>query len=194
MWWAHPDRPALDSWRQKKYGTASAGLVRQCGTHMEKTRKCLPAVASLQAGRSSRAGLQANPQTPGSPLPLRRRRRDSVTSVLSAPSDGGFAHDDMRRCAQGMTGARLRCGCGAPRMCCRCRTTKTRAGLDGRRTVAALLILQVTPCGNVSGCLPLAGSVRQIAAVTEPRGAIVKYECQASFLLDEIWTRPKTAA
>ena len=78
-------------------------------------------------------------------------------------------------------------------MCCQRRPTKTRASLDGRRTVAALLILQVTPCGNTGGYLPLAGSVRQIAAVTEPWGAVVKYECQAGFLLDEIWTRPKTA-
>ena len=78
-------------------------------------------------------------------------------------------------------------------MCCKRRPTKTRASLDGRRTVAALLILQVTPCGNTGGYLLLAGSVRQIAAVTEPWGAVVKYECQAGFLLDEIWTRPKTA-
>ena len=109
-----------------------------------------------------------------------------MTSVLSAPSDGGYAHDDMQRCAQGMTGARLICGCGVPRMCCRCKPTKTRAGLDGRRTVAALLILQVTPCGNAGGCLPLAGSVRQITTVAEPRDAIVKYGHQAGFLLDEI--------
>ena len=36
---------------------------------MEKTRKSLPAVARLRAGRGSKAGLQANPQTPGSPPP-----------------------------------------------------------------------------------------------------------------------------
>ena len=43
----------------EKYGTAGAGLMRQYGTHPEKTRKCPLAVARLQAGRSSRAGLQA---------------------------------------------------------------------------------------------------------------------------------------
>ena len=39
-------------------------------------------VARLQAGRSSRASLQANPQTPDSPFPLRRRRR-GVTPTAS---------------------------------------------------------------------------------------------------------------
>ena len=51
----------------EKYGTVSAGLMRQYDTHLEKTRKSLPAVARLQAGRGSRAGLQADSQTLGSP-------------------------------------------------------------------------------------------------------------------------------
>ena len=53
----------------KKYGTVSAGLMRQYGTHLEKTRKYLPAVARLQAGRGSKASLQANSQTPSSSPP-----------------------------------------------------------------------------------------------------------------------------
>ena len=52
----------------EKHRTVSAGLVRQYGTHPEKTRKSLLAVARLQAGHSSRASLQADSQTPGSPL------------------------------------------------------------------------------------------------------------------------------
>ena len=40
------------------------------------------AVARLQAGRSFRANLQADSQTPSSPLPLRRRQSD-VTSTAS---------------------------------------------------------------------------------------------------------------
>ena len=43
----------------KKHGTASAGLMREYGMRLEKTRKSLLAVARLQAGRSSRASLQA---------------------------------------------------------------------------------------------------------------------------------------
>ena len=43
--------------------------MRQYGTHLEKARKSLLAVARLQAGRGSRAGLQADSQTPGSPPP-----------------------------------------------------------------------------------------------------------------------------
>ena len=53
----------------EKHGTISAGLVQQCSTHLEKTRKSLPAVVRLQAGRSSRVGLRADSQTPGSPPP-----------------------------------------------------------------------------------------------------------------------------
>ena len=64
----------------KKHGTASAGLMRQYGTYPEKTRKSLPAVARLQAGRSSSASLQADSQTPGSPL---RQWRCGVTSTAS---------------------------------------------------------------------------------------------------------------
>ena len=64
----------------EKYGTASAGLVRQYGTHLEKTRKSLPAVAHPQASCGSKAGLQANPQTPGSPL---RQWRCGVTPTAS---------------------------------------------------------------------------------------------------------------
>ena len=86
----------------EKHRTISADLMREYDLHLEKTRKSLLAAARLQA----------NSQTPNSFLPLRRRRRDGVTSVLSAPSGGGRAHDDMQRCAQGMTGARLRCVAG----------------------------------------------------------------------------------
>ena len=78
-------------------------------------------------------------------------------------------------------------------MCCRCKPTKTHAGLDGRRAVAALLILQATPCYSVGSCLSLTGSVRQITAVTEPWDVIVKYECRVNFLLDEICARPEAA-
>ena len=53
----------------KKCRTASAGLMQEYGMRLEKTRKPLPAVARLQAGRGFRAGLQANSQTPGSPPP-----------------------------------------------------------------------------------------------------------------------------
>ena len=66
----------------KKHGTVSAGLMRQYGTHPEKTRKLLLAVARLRAGRGFRAGLQADSQTPGSPFSLRRRRR-GVTPTAS---------------------------------------------------------------------------------------------------------------
>ena len=65
----------------KKHGTASAGLMREYGTHPEKTHKSLLAVACFQAGRSSRAGLQADSQTPGSP-PMSRRYRDAGIVVL----------------------------------------------------------------------------------------------------------------
>ena len=51
----------------EKYGTASVGLMREYGMRLEKTRKSLPAVARLQAGRGSKASLQADSQTPGSP-------------------------------------------------------------------------------------------------------------------------------
>ena len=88
LWIARPDdpvarvrlrpsgRPACGS-RQarlgqpaaKKHGTASAGLMREYGMRLEKTRKSLPAVARLRAGRGSRAGLQADSQTSGSSLP-----------------------------------------------------------------------------------------------------------------------------
>ena len=52
-----------------KNRTTSAGLMREYGVYPEKTRKYLPAVARLHAGRSSKAGLQADLQTPGSPPP-----------------------------------------------------------------------------------------------------------------------------
>ena len=51
----------------EKYETVSAGLMQEYGMCLEKTRKCLPTVARLQAGHSSRASLQADSQTPGSP-------------------------------------------------------------------------------------------------------------------------------
>ena len=85
----------LDGFRQtrlgqpaaEKHGTASAGLMREYGVHMEKTRKYLPAVARLQAGRSSRAGLQVNPQMPGNP--------PCVGGI--AMSTASFAADAYRR-------------------------------------------------------------------------------------------------
>ncbi len=67
-WRAYPET-RLGQPAAKKHGAASAGLTRQCDTHLEKTRKYLPAVARLQAGRSFRASLQANSQTLGSPPP-----------------------------------------------------------------------------------------------------------------------------
>ena len=96
LWAARPDdpvarvrlrpsgRPACGS-RQtrlgqlaaKKYGTISADLMRQYGTHPEKTHKSLPAVARLRADRSSRASLQADSQTPGSPPAPAASRRDA---------------------------------------------------------------------------------------------------------------------
>ena len=73
----------------KKYRTISADLVREYGTHLEKTRKSLLAVARLQSGSSSRASLQANSQTPDSPPPCvdgvavpRARYRDVLVYVL----------------------------------------------------------------------------------------------------------------
>ena len=68
----------LEQLTAKKYGTASAGLMRECGTHPEKTRKSPLAVARLQAGRSSKDSLQADSQTPSSPPPRRWRRGDSI--------------------------------------------------------------------------------------------------------------------
>ena len=62
----------------KKYGTVSAGLMRQYGTHLEKTRKSLLAVARLRAGRSSRASLRADSQTLSSPPCVGIRRRAAV--------------------------------------------------------------------------------------------------------------------
>ena len=55
--------------------------MRQYDTHLEKIRKSLPAVARLQAGRSSKASLQTNSQTPGSPL---------CGSGPSSPDDGAY--------------------------------------------------------------------------------------------------------
>ena len=43
----------------EKYGTVSAGLMREYGMHLGKTRKYIPSVVRLQAGRGSRASLQA---------------------------------------------------------------------------------------------------------------------------------------
>ena len=78
----------------KKYGTVSAGLMRQYGTHLEKTRKSLLAVARLQAGRSSRAGLQADSQTPSSSPASAASRRDADDVVecrdMQAASKHGF--------------------------------------------------------------------------------------------------------
>ena len=88
----HQTRPRQSA--AEKYGTASAGPMRQYDTHLEKTRKCLPAVVRLQAGRSSRASLQANPQTPGSPPPC----VDGVAAwrdVGVVGADGRWVRDDM---------------------------------------------------------------------------------------------------
>ena len=78
----------------EKYGTASAGLMRQYGTHLEKTRKSLPAVARLRAGYCSRAGLQTNPQTPSSSPASAVSRRDADGVVecrdMQAASKHGF--------------------------------------------------------------------------------------------------------
>ena len=68
----------------KRHGTASAGLMREHGTHLKKTRKSLSAVARLRAGRSPRASLRADSQTPGSPPPRRRLRGVALT-----PPSGG---------------------------------------------------------------------------------------------------------
>ena len=59
----------LEQLTAEKYGTASAGPMREYGLHLEKTRKSLLAAARLQAGRSSKASLQADLQTLGSPPP-----------------------------------------------------------------------------------------------------------------------------
>ena len=90
----------LEQLTVEKHKTVSADLTRQYGTHLEKTRKSLLAVARLPAGRSSRASLQANSQTPSSPPPYvdaddtgavaassRRRRRCDVTSTGLAGAD-----------------------------------------------------------------------------------------------------------
>ena len=53
----------------EKHRTISADLMREYGMRLEKTRKYILAVVRLQAGRSSRSGLQTNSQTPGSPPP-----------------------------------------------------------------------------------------------------------------------------
>ena len=78
----------------KKHGTASAGLMREYGLRLEKARKSLPTVARLQAGRSSRASLRVNPQTPGSPPASAAPRRDVYGVVgcrdMQAASKHGF--------------------------------------------------------------------------------------------------------
>ena len=80
----------------KKYGTISAGLMREHSTHLEKTRKSLPAVVRLQAGRSSRASLRADSQTLSSPpcvgirwrvAVVRRRRVSTASARLKADGD-----------------------------------------------------------------------------------------------------------
>ena len=76
----------------EKYGTVSADLMRQYDTHLEKTRKCLPAAARLQASRGFRAGLQADSQTPGrSPPPSmasRRQHRCQSSGCIGAAGVG----------------------------------------------------------------------------------------------------------
>ena len=73
----------------EKYRTISADLTRQYDTHLEKTHKSLPAIARLRVGRGSRAGLQADLQTPGSPPPLRRRWSGADAVTPTAWRDGG---------------------------------------------------------------------------------------------------------
>ena len=84
----------LEQLAAKKYGTVSAGLMRQYDAHLEKTRKSLPAVARLQAGRSSRASLQADSQTPSSSPASAASRRDADGVVgcrdMQAASKHGF--------------------------------------------------------------------------------------------------------
>ena len=96
----------------KRHETISACLMRQYSTHPEKTRKSLPAVARLQADRSSRASLRTNPQTPGSsPLPCvggiacRRRRLPPVRAggrlillEIWALSSAPAPHDQSELC------------------------------------------------------------------------------------------------
>ena len=50
----------LERLAAEKHRTISAGLMRKHGMRLEKTRKSLLAVARLQAGRGSRASLQAD--------------------------------------------------------------------------------------------------------------------------------------
>ena len=50
-----PGQPAA-----KKYGTVSAGLMREYGTHLEKTSKYLPTVARLQAGLNAEPHCDAD--------------------------------------------------------------------------------------------------------------------------------------
>ena len=59
----------LERLTAEKHRTASADLMRQYGTRLEKARKSPLAAARLQAGRSSRASLQADSQTLDSPPP-----------------------------------------------------------------------------------------------------------------------------
>ena len=59
-----PGQPAAE-----KYGTISAGLIREYGLHLEKTRKYLPAVVCLQAGRCSKPSFRPTRKRRAVPLP-----------------------------------------------------------------------------------------------------------------------------
>ena len=67
----------LERLTAEKHRTASADLMRQYGTRLEKARKSPLAAARLQAGRSSRASLQADSQTPGSSPASAALQRDA---------------------------------------------------------------------------------------------------------------------
>ena len=97
-----PGQPAA-----KKHGTASAGLAREYGMRLEKTRKSLPAVARLQAGRGFRAGLQAGHSRPPKGGWSRRERPtqarkgpDAATSLCEGRSGSGSEKAEARNRAE----------------------------------------------------------------------------------------------
>ena len=81
--------------------------MRQYDAHLEKTRKSLLAVARLQAGRGSRASLQASSQTPDSSPASVASRRDTDGVVgcrdMQAASKHGFWDKNNKRLGRDST-------------------------------------------------------------------------------------------